>query len=278
MHADETTMRIDRQMDEDYGPALLRYAVKELVRRRTERGLGITDLATKTGLDSTEIVAFERNPIDSPVRTFDKYAEAVGLHVYASFCPWSLPQGTAEHLRELRADAINNGPSSTQAQLFRGFVYLLTENRWTLKAIGDVLGVTKQCVAKWLQGKRLFSDDWVIPDLPERPLIKKTLGPPSPTPYETRRMVHLQSLATNLRAHPDGHPFRVAAEELVELMHELDVRGVSLTDMGAVLGVSRSAVRARLMAYGFKEHSEKEVRLLNRTHPRKSQTTPPDPG
>ena len=85
-----------------------------------------------------------------------------------------------------------------------------------------------------------------------RRLADPTMGPPhqwlprgSIPPAVAARMRELQPVATKLRNHHAGHPYRVAREELTEIMAALRQRRVNRYELAEALGLSVSAVLSR---------------------------------
>lgn len=86
-------------------------------------------------------------------------------------------------------------------------------------------------------------------------LHRRLLDPSLPPPYQwttgsippavAARMRVLRPIAAKLRNHREGHPYRLAREELTEIMAALRQRRVARVEISAALGLSEASVAAR---------------------------------
>jgi len=125
----------------------------------------------------------------------------------------------------------------------------LRDAGWTLRACAEPLGVTPTRVMQRVKRAREVLGVPAAPTVPVRPEKPRRPAPPELTRVEMARLRALREEATLLRRHPEGHPFRVASEELTRVLDEHQRRGVSYAVLARAVGVSKSAVALRVQAF-----------------------------
>ena len=159
-----------------------------------------------------------------------------------------LPEAVAQELRDAR------GRSQTE---FFAYIIALREERWPLRTIGDVFGVTRVAAKAWFTraeadeeavelSKKLF-----VPRLPinTRGNGVKAVKLVPDVPVKDRTVIRdLAEKAKNVRRWtPADSPERDAALELEELLyHYHKNRNVPVTKLAEYAGVTRRAVAQRL--------------------------------
>lgn len=142
--------------------------------------------------------------------------------------------------------------SITDVDVRNDYIRALRANGWTLTAISESCGVTRertrQIVAKPSTGSDLR--DLVVPRppiFPSKP--KKTYVEPSEQTLQ--RLLELQPKAQQVRS--NIRTYRKEAEEYTRLLNYAHtVEGVTLYRLALRLGVTHSALRFRLARYGYK--------------------------
>lgn len=127
-------------------------------------------------------------------------------------------------------------------------------NGWTLTALGEAVGVTREAIRLRVKCAQ------VTPDLPAIPL------PPcrrNPLPAPVRRLelpaeeiARLRAMAAVARTvvgqTPPDHPSRRVSEDLSAQLAAYAKQGFSLQRLSAYLGLSPEAVRHRLGRHGYR--------------------------
>lgn len=155
----------------------------------------------------------------------------------------SLPSAAAHRLRGLYA-AVSLDPAP-----FDSYALALRDAGWTLQAIAEPLGITRERIRQRLPRAARDYDLFA----PKAPSLKPWRKPkPSLGPAELRRIAELHPLATQCRGtHGEGHPYRVASVELSELLANAQLRGVSRKEMASAMGLTVDAITQRLKIHGY---------------------------
>lgn len=163
-----------------------------------------------------------------------------------------LPEREAEILRGLMAE-VHHGPRA-RPFLAYSYIHLLHRAGWSMQAIGDACGRTRQRI------QQIIEID--VPPCPAFPAVSVPVRPqPEAVPPKRQLHVrpeiaeHLRSLAAKAKVNggtPEDHPAREAAQELVATLHQLSEQGVTLSELARVLGVTRFAVESRLARHGYR--------------------------
>lgn len=136
-------------------------------------------------------------------------------------------------------DALNN------------YIAALRQAGWTLAAIGEGMGVTREAVRlRQLRATRIDTHSH-IPAVPVR--IKPTKKPRPVIPPTTLALLlelKAQAMQVNGVTALDS-PLRVASERYSELLAEQVLAGVSIYRIARQLGVTHLAIRARLARHGY---------------------------
>jgi len=122
---------------------------------------------------------------------------------------------------------------------------------YSLRTLGGPLGITGEAVRMRIKRAR---------PVPGAPVVHPPQPPPPPPPppppivndQVAAELAALQEKATRLRAHPPGHPYRVASEQLARRLAELHDDGATYSELGAAIGLTKSAIRARLQHHGYR--------------------------
>lgn len=139
------------------------------------------------------------------------------------------------------------------------YIKLLRNEGWTLASISEATGVTRErvrqvCLEPNHYGDSL-QDSLPLPKLPAKPK-KVAKSRPSPSPERLARLKELQPLAQQVRS--NAKRFRAEAEEYTNLLWKVySEEGVSIYRLAKELGVTHSAIRFRLVRYGYVAPSEK---------------------
>jgi len=139
----------------------------------------------------------------------------------------------------------------SDADLRNVYIKALRKEGWTLASISEATGMTRERVRQINAFEDLATLDksFPIPSLPIRPeKIKKQYAEPSVGTLE--RLLELQPLAQQVRS--SAKRFREEAEEYTQLLWEAHSKqGVALYRLAKRLGVTNSALRFRLIRYGY---------------------------
>jgi DNA-binding transcriptional MerR regulator len=139
------------------------------------------------------------------------------------------------------------------SDLRNSYIKSLRNEGWTLASISEVIGMTRERVRQIAANPETVELDkeveLVIPKLPFKPVrVLKEVKTPSPQLLE--RLLELQPLAQQVRS--NALRFRSQAEEYTNLLWTAySVEGISLYRMSKLLGVTHSALRFRLIRYGY---------------------------
>lgn len=135
------------------------------------------------------------------------------------------------------------------------YVHALRLGGWTLRAISEACGLTRERVRQLLEepvhpAARRAVELLPVPELPLR--AARPSAPPRPdvSPETLARLLELQPLAQQVRS--NSKRYRLEAEEYTELLHRaMTVDGVTAYRLARRLGITHSAIRFRLMRYGY---------------------------
>lgn len=134
------------------------------------------------------------------------------------------------------------------------YLWALSCAGWSTGPMAVRLGVTRQAVS--LRIHRVLGPIANMPDVPTAP---PPPAPEPPAPYvdplsseEVDKLAALHQCAKRTNgATPVDHPDRAASVELAALMHELVSRGVPVSRVARAIGVTKDAVRFRLVRHGY---------------------------
>lgn len=137
------------------------------------------------------------------------------------------------------------------------YIYALSEKKWTLVSMADVLGLSRERVrqlkeaADPTKARALVAAGFPVPDLPtyeiEVPDHSYVVNPSEDT---LRRLLELQPFAQKVRYNHKNN--REAAEEYTRLLnHAVTSEGVTVFRLAKLLGVTHGAIRFRLARYGY---------------------------
>lgn len=130
---------------------------------------------------------------------------------------------------------------------------------WTLKALGDGLGMSLEAVRQRVLKARFFPADQLptVPPVPPRAMPEPrpfVAPPPTLTVEETAalRIAHAVARTVN-GATPVGHRSRRVSEELAATLAVHVARGVQVAHIARQMGVTPAAVNFRLGRHGYRE-------------------------
>lgn len=148
----------------------------------------------------------------------------------------------------------------------RSYAVILKESGWTYQAISRLFGVSRESVRQMVsthvlrEGTRVNigvesargvvdSYGLAVENPPIKPEKEKKVYP-MPDSEVLARLLELQPKAQQVRS--SSPRFRQEAEEYTRLIYETHVeKGVSLYRLAKLLGVTHSALRFRLVRYGY---------------------------
>lgn len=142
-------------------------------------------------------------------------------------------------------------------------------NGWTLKALGDAVGVSRE----WIRILVADADPEVGGRIPDVPLPPRKPTPPSKPPRRVLRIKpevaeRLRAMAKTAAAVNGGTPAdareRRVSEEFTAALYALTEQGVSVRHIAKTLGMTRSAIQSRLARHGYRKAppSQEKVRYL----------------
>jgi hypothetical protein len=171
----------------------------------------------------------------------------------------------ADFAAQLRAMHAPTGPGHRNMRpsiALRCTLVLARRKGWTLQALGDALGLTRerirQIIAIPFKPGQFTGSPIDIPAPPPRPLTKEEQrrAARKPTPRLTEQeKAQLRELYSRSRAagkcSPD-HPAIVAGKQLAALMDGYLRRGYRISDVAGALRITTPAVQLRLGRYGYR--------------------------
>lgn len=155
----------------------------------------------------------------------------------------TLPQKTATELIALR---------ESDTDLFYVAIKALTDEKWSLRAIAEAIGVSFTSVQKWktLADPQHYAVTIDVPEVPQK--LKATSSRPTKpevniTTQDQTRIQELIPQAAMVRGRtPENSPYREAARELEDLFFKYKEQDVSYKTLSEIAGVSRRAIAQRL--------------------------------
>jgi len=132
------------------------------------------------------------------------------------------------------------------------YIKALRGRGWTLASISDATGMTRERVRQINSQTDLatpLDESFLVPELPNKPeKVKREFIEPSE--QTLARLKELQPLAQQVRS--SALRFREEAEEYTALLWEAHSKeGVPIYRLAKRLGVTNSAIRFRLIRYGY---------------------------
>lgn len=163
-----------------------------------------------------------------------------------------LPENVSALLKEL--DTL-----TPQKNIVRNaYVCALRHAGWTLQAIADGLGVSRERVrqienatpASLVAEISIFTNEFPVPAVPSIAIEKDVYELIVPSDETLARLKELQPLAQQVRSH--SPKYRAEAEEYSALLWKAHTEeGVTLYRIAKCLGVTHGALRFRLARYGY---------------------------
>lgn len=155
----------------------------------------------------------------------------------------TLPEKTASELVTLR---------ETDTDLFYVAIKALTDEKWSLRAIAEAIGVSFTSVQKWktLADTQHYAVTIDIPEVPQK--LKATSSRPTkpevhiPASDQTRIQELIPQAAMVRGRTPENSSYREAARELEDLFFKYKEQDVSYKTLSEIAGVSRRAIAQRL--------------------------------
>lgn len=133
------------------------------------------------------------------------------------------------------------------------YIKALRDEGWTLESIAQATDMTRERIRQ-IAEFTVSSDLGQGVSVPSLPVVEPKLKrvPANPAPETLKRLLELQPLAQQVRS--SAKRFRVEAEEYTGLLWKaVSEEGVTLYRMSQLLGVTHSALRFRLIRYGYLE-------------------------
>ncbi len=138
------------------------------------------------------------------------------------------------------------------------YVKALRMKGWTLQAIAEALGVTRERIRQ-IEAKASPSllvyvlsnpGNFPVPELETKEVEVPDNTPVVPSEVTLKRLLELQPFAQKVRWDQAEH--RAAAEEYTALLwHAHSVEGVTIYRLAKCIGVTHGAIRFRLARYGY---------------------------
>ncbi len=134
------------------------------------------------------------------------------------------------------------------------YMQALRNRGWTLQSLADVAGVSRERV------RQIVAAEWplgVLEDsapLPTPPVVPERVPNPrvqvEPDPATLERLRELQPYARKVAG--NSPKYREEAEEYARLLWQAhDAEGVTYYHLAQLLGVTHSAIRSKLVRYGY---------------------------
>lgn len=152
----------------------------------------------------------------------------------------SLPEDAKSLLAVLRA---------SESSDLHDYVAALREADWPLRAVAEVLGVSRTAVAKWASSGEAENSPHDTPEVPLTAPQSRTRASRTytPTQDETALLKDLTGRASRVRNYTDRNSSaRVAASELETMLSDLHLKGATLRTLATCCGVSRASISQRL--------------------------------
>lgn len=129
------------------------------------------------------------------------------------------------------------------------YIVALRNAGWTLQAISDAIGVTRERVRQIVAETKPAI---IFDEIPLPPIVYEKPKPVyvEPNAETLARLLELQPLAKQVRG--TSPAFRDEGEEYSRLLHEAHtVQGVTIYRLAKRLGVTPASIRFRLARYGY---------------------------
>lgn len=139
-----------------------------------------------------------------------------------------------------------------QMEAKRAYARDLRDAGWTLQAIADLYGVSREMVRQMVDKVSVGEvHGLAVPQPPAKP-VKEKREFIEPSADVLARLLELQPKAQAVRSH--SKTYRAEAEEYTRLLNYAHtVEGVTLYRLAKRLGVTHGALRFRLARYGYKK-------------------------
>ena len=175
------------------------------------------------------------------------------------------PEGYTKTNQKLPKEVYDNFKKiSSDLELRNAYIKELRVAFWSLQSIADAAGISsRERVRQIIEGryKHLSSSNvstnFSVPTLPTKELKRRVLVEPSEKTLS--KLLKLKPIAQKVRSH--SPKFRKEAEQYTALInYAITVEGVSVRHLGKRLGVSHSALRFRMVRYGYNtSHKGKSI-------------------
>ncbi len=161
-----------------------------------------------------------------------------------------------------------------KGRLRSAYIWQLNELGWTLTAIANAMGVTRERVRQLVTTSKP-EDIWLdvvfsqypLPAAPvyaERRTSKWERDVPQPSERTRKRLLELKDTAEMVRG--PSPRYRAEAEEYVALLdYAVRVEKVPIATLAKLVGVTHSGIASRMVRYGYKKTTGKS-RALVRIH------------
>ena len=164
-----------------------------------------------------------------------------------------LPSAVITKLNELR--------DTKQRAEFQDYVVALRANGWSLSAIATPTGLSRERIRQLdepigvaLAVTNTTNRGYDIPELPVKPVVEKVrANTPNPDPAVVSRLLELKPMAQKVRG--KSQSYRAQGNEYSELIASEVARGVPAYRVAKSLGVTHSAIKFRLVRYGYSQSS-----------------------
>jgi transposase-like protein len=135
---------------------------------------------------------------------------------------------------------------------------------WTLVALGDALGITREGVR--LRCLRFPGFVGEVPDVPEPPRRPIAHRPPRKRllikPEMAEKLREMQAVAATVNGGmATDHPARRVSEEFAATCADLVAQGVSVYTIAKAIGVTHNAIFFRLARHGYRQPAPSQSRF-----------------
>ncbi len=176
-----------------------------------------------------------------------------------------LPPATVTAIRQM-ADRARSAASTSnglikgttwESALLDAYIFKLREVGWTLQAIGDALGISRERARQRCDNATDAAyQSGELPEVPDPPLKPRKVSKPRMRPAFIDWLRQIYPVANRCRGtHAVGSPERVASEQLWAAINEAMAQGISGADIARVLGVSVRTIYAGLKRHGHRKQS-----------------------
>lgn len=168
----------------------------------------------------------------------------------------TLPQGVSDAFNLIRDDIDKRN----------GYAAALRAAGWTLKAIADASGVSRERVRQVVADTAPDADGRPVPTPPLRPRPAAPKEYAKPDPAKLARLQDLKPLARKVTGSSQNN--RVAGEEYTKLIAEVHLKDqVPLYRLAKYLDVTAGALRSRLVRYEYIQPKGGKSKSYNRINP-----------